>query len=265
MGPKEESHQEIKKSMHKNLPMRALSRVSPAYLPPIVPNTERAVYIFLRPCVQTFKGPYTRYLNLPIRLIYKRTELSHWGFLISTEIPSTDTGPGKKCTLREPWERTSYPLELDVPDLDEAAKGVNVGSFERRFPTTQTTRKKFIYVGTTTLTNDEIQEKAEVVVEFLRREGGYHGIYRNCQHFIEILSSFIFDREGQQIRLPKRADKCLGGVLWLGMWKFRNIGKRVENAREFYQQTRQEKEKLPSCNVATLAEKRLGGETRLYQ
>src|SRR5947207_6748 len=189
MGSKEESPQEIKKSMHKNLPMRALSRVSPDYLPPNLPNTQRTVYILLRPCVQTFKGGCTRYLNLPIRLIYKRTEISHWGFLISTEMPSTDTSPGKKCTLREPWERTSYPLELDVPDLDEAAKGVNVGSFERRFPTTQKNQKKFIYVGTTTLTNDEIQEKAEVVVEFLRREGGYHGIYRHCQHFIWILSS----------------------------------------------------------------------------
>jgi hypothetical protein len=255
MGSKEQFPQELNKSMHKNLPMRALSRVSPDYRPPISPQTQRAVYIFLRPCVQTFKGLCTRYLNLPLRLIYKRTEISHWGFLISTELPSTDTRPGKKCTLKEPWERTCYPVELDVPDLDEAAKGVNVGSFEHLFPTTQTTQKKFIYVGTTTLMNDEIHEKAEVVVEFLRKEGGYHGIYRNCQHFIQILSSFMFDSEGREIRLPKRADQCLGGVLWLGMWKFRDINKRIKNARALYEEALQEKERLSRSDNTTLAER----------
>jgi len=137
------------KSSHKNLPMRVLSRISPSYIPPTSPNAPRAVYIFLRPCIQTFNSRCTRYLNLPLRLIQNRTRVSHWGLLLSSELPSWETQPGDFHTLSSPWEQTSCPLEFDVPELDEAAKTVNVGSFEHKYPTVLQLQKKFVYLGLT--------------------------------------------------------------------------------------------------------------------
>lgn len=237
-------------SSHKALQARVLSRISPSYIPQITSYpVPRAVYIFLRPCIQSFNNRITRYLNLPLRLVHNRTGFSHWGLLISNEIPSTRVQPGEICVLKD-WEKTSFRVELDAPHGDDTKKRANVGSFENKYPTVQPIQKKFIYLGTTMLSNEEIKEKGETVLKSLNREGGYHGLYRNCQHFTEILSSLILDsEENGKRRLPRRADRWCCGLLWVGLWwKFRDMRKRIRRAREFYiQQTVQEKEGLERC------------------
>ena len=218
----------IKESRHKNKPMRLLShfRSAEAINEPSS-NNSRAVYIFRRPCIQTLTGFLTTYLNFCLRPIENYIPLCHWGILISLEHPPPLTKPGQEYKLTKPWSSTSSSYELDVPSLGE--RKIHMGSLERQCPVKNKRSKKLIYLGTTPLSNDEIRELAELMIECLRNEGGYHGLWRNCQHFLVFVASYLCP----DVVLPTTADSMFWGFILLFKHKNRNMEKRIRVARQY--------------------------------
>jgi hypothetical protein len=199
--------------------------------------TPRAVYIFLRPCLQTYRGFITKYLNLIMRLIERRIDFSHWGIILSTEHPPSDVQPGDLYKLKEHWTKTSSSFELHIPQMTAQSANINVGSFERISPTDATwpRQETHMYLGTTTALDEYVASVGTAMVRYMMQEGhGYHGLFRNCQQFVVFMSSFLCPG----ISCPQRADQRLWGVTW--MFKHGNkdvhkdMNKRVEEAREFY-------------------------------
>jgi hypothetical protein len=197
----------------------------------------RAVYIFLRPCLQTCQGFIVKYLNLIVRLFERRINLSHWGIILSTEHPPSQVQPGDLYKLKEDWTKTSSSFELDVPEMTAQSGNVNVGSFERISPTDSSWPRQatHVYLGTTTLSDEYVSTVGMAMVRYMMQEGhGYHGLFRNCQQFVVFMSSFLCPG----ITSPRRADQMFWGVTW--MFKHGNkdihkdMNKRVEEAREFY-------------------------------
>lgn len=195
----------------------------------------RAVYLFLRPCLQTYQGTITKYLNLIHRLFENRISISHWGVTISTEHPPPEIAPGNSYTLRQHWTKTSTSFELNVPGMDNRERKIDVGSCERFTPTdfTYPRQEVHVYLGTTCLSDEQVEDLGELVVRFMVQEGhGYHGIYRNCQQFVLFLGSLM--AMFPEWPLPSRADEMFWGSLWLFKSSNRDIRKRVEQLKEFY-------------------------------
>jgi hypothetical protein len=224
---------EAKQSKHKNLPMRLLSRIhltDGRHAGNGICDSARSVYIFRRTCIQTFQGPATRYLNLCIRLIETYGPFTHWGMLVSTEHPTQDTKAGQACTLRKPWTETGSSFELDVPALGQREPKVNVGSLERFFPTRKTTANKVIYLGTTNLSDEEISALGQIVLDYIQEvEGGYHGLYRNCQHFLMFLAEFVCPG----VKLPKRVDETFGKICLRFKHKSKSTTERIMRAQKY--------------------------------
>ena len=190
-------------------------------------DNSRAVYIFRRPCIQTLRGFLTTYFNICLRPIEHYVPFCHWGILISSEHPPPSTKPGQEYKLTKPWSTTSSSYELDVPALGE--KKVHMGSFERYYPVKNKRSDKLLYVGTTNLSDDEIGELGELVIQCIRNEGGYHGLWRNCQHFSVFMASYLCP----DAVLPTTADALFGGIVLLFKHKHRNTKKRIRIARQF--------------------------------
>jgi hypothetical protein len=203
-------------------------------------NSSRAVYIFCRPCVQTFRGFATRYLNLGLRAIEDYVPFCHWGVLISSEHPPPTKKPGQRHKLRQPWKQTSSSYEMEVPILSERAQKVNVGSLEQYFPTRSKRLKNLIYLGKTTLSDGEVQGLGQMVIEYLEVEGGYHGLVRNCQHFVAFLAQVLFP----DVKLPKRVDEVCGGIPGKLMHAPTGSEERVKKAREYCLQKFAEKSQI---------------------
>lgn len=203
-------------------------------------GSSRAVYIFYRPCIQTFRGFATRYLNLCLRPIEGSVSFCHWGILVSPEHPPMTKKSGQSHKLTQPWKQTNSSYEMEVPALSQNAQKVNAGFLEQCFPTRRRRSKNLIYLGTTTLSDDEITELGQIAVEYLELEGGYHGLLRNCQHFVVILAHMIF----QDVKLPKCVDEVGGGILGKLIHASTKSKERVKKAREYCQRKLVEKTEI---------------------
>jgi hypothetical protein len=229
--PKPQRTKKVKKSKHKGLPMSLKVHRNPVESQNESSPPTRAVYINTRTCLQTFKGYCIRYMNIPVRLAEGYIPLCHWGVLCSTELPPEELKSGQKCTLIQSWKMTSSTYELEIPSLGERQASIHMGSCEERFPAAQRRSKHMIYLGTTTLSDAELQEVGELVLEYLQvAEKGYHGLYRNCQHFVVFLASIVCP----DAKIPKTADSLCGGLFRLFKRKNTNMKKRIENAKDFY-------------------------------
>jgi hypothetical protein len=219
----------IKESRHKNKQMRLLthSRSDKDVNNEMSNNNSRAVYIFRRPCIQTLRGSLTTCFNFCLRPIEDYVPFCHWGILISTEHPPPLTKPGQEHKLTKPWSTTSSSYELDVPAL--GGKKVHMGSFERYCPVKNKRSDKLVYLGTTNLSDDEIRELGDLVIQCIKNEGGYHGLWRNCQHFLVFMASYLCP----DAVLPTTADALLGGIMLLFKHKHRNMKQRIKIARKF--------------------------------
>ena len=218
-----------KKSIHKNQPMRLLTHLcsDKEMNNETSRDNSRAVYIFRRPCVQTLRGFLTIYFNFCLRPIENYVPFCHWGILISSEHPPLSTKPSQEYKLTKPWSMTSSSYELDVPALGE--KKVHMGSFEHYSPVKNKRSDKLLYLGTTNLSDDEIRELGELVIQCIRNEGGYHGLWRNCQHFLVFMASYLCP----DAVLPTTADALFWGIALLFKHKNRNMKKRIKIARKF--------------------------------
>lgn len=175
-------------------------------------NTEaqRAVYIFFRPCIQSLKGPVNKYLNLVVRPMRKYKPFCHWGLFVSSHFPPEGTKAGDEYKPEESLTTCSSAFEMEVVGCRQSGKHANVGCFESVCPTNH--RKiagKVIYVGTTSKSDAELDGTAHIIVDYMNIKGGYHGLYRNCQHFLVFLASMVTNEE----KFPKRADEIFGGIL----------------------------------------------------
>ena len=219
----------IKKSRHKNQSMRLLTHPcsDKEVNNETFNNNCRAVYIFRRPCIQTLRGFLTLYFNFCLRPIERYVPFCHWGILISSEHPPPSTKPGQEYKLTKPWFTISSSYELDVPAI--GVKKAHMGSFERYYPVKNKISDKLLYLGTTNLSDDKIKELGELVIQCINNEGGYHGLWRNCQHFLVFMASYLCP----DAVLPTTADALFGGIILLFKHKHRNMKKRITIARQF--------------------------------
>ena len=229
--PKPQKTKKVKKSKHKGLPVSLKTNLNPVEsLDENSPPT-RAVYLNTRTCLQTFKGYCTKYMNIPICLVEGYIPLCHWGILCSTELPPEGLKSGQKYTLIQPWKLTSSTYELDIPSLGERQESIHMGSCEERFPATPRRSKHMVYLGTTTLSDAELREVGELVLKYLQvAERGYHGLYRNCQHFVVFFASIVCP----DAKIPNTADSLWGGFFRLFKKKNTNMKKRIGNVEQFY-------------------------------
>jgi hypothetical protein len=206
-------------------------------------KTPRAVYIFRRPCIQTFQRLIIRYFNFCLRPVEDIFAFSHWGLVISTEFPSSDTRPGDTYKLLQDIKKTSSTFELHVP-LPEEEKKANVGSLEQYFPIDRTCSDVLMYVGQTNLMDEEIYSLGESAVQILAAEGCYNGIYRNCQHF----SRMMINELCTEVWCPKSIDRLFFGALRLRIFKGRNASmkERIKEFKAFHEAKLVEKETIGS-------------------
>ena len=192
----------------------------------------RAMYITTRTCLQTFCGPFTKYMNIPLRLFEGHIPLSHWTVLFSTELPPDGTRSGQKWKLTESCTFTGSTYELDVPTLGENQANIHMDSCENRFPAATRRSRDVVYLGTTTMSDAELEEVGKLVLEYLQiAEKGYHYLHRNCQHFVVFLASVVCP----EAKIPKTADTLWGGLFSLLKRKNKDITKRITAAKEFYE------------------------------
>jgi hypothetical protein len=85
--------------------------------------------------------------------------------------------------------------------------------------------------------DEEVLELGCYVTEFLKEEGGYDGLYRNCQHFLVCLMSYLCPG----VKLPTRADEICGGILLFLNPSVKNMKKRIKEARKYCDQRLAEK------------------------
>jgi hypothetical protein len=187
----------------------------------------RAVYIWRRNCLQTFKGPTVRYANICVRAVEDFICFSHWGLIISYEHPSKPKS-GHVVKLNRSWKEAGSSFELDVPEL--GGQKIHVGSLERYFPTRLVISDRLIYLGTTILTDGEIRECGQIVVASLEMEGGYHGLWRNCQHWVTFMAGVLCPNA----KLPKRIDQVCGGILKMFKHNSKDEEKRISHIRELW-------------------------------
>src|SRR5271170_4278988 len=111
---KQQKPHKIPKWNYKDVPMTLRAQLNPVEGLDENSHPARAVYINTRTCLQTFKNRYTKYLNIPVRLVERYVPLCHWGILCSTEIPPQGLKSGQKYTPVQPWKSTSSTYELEV-------------------------------------------------------------------------------------------------------------------------------------------------------
>lgn len=187
---------------------------------------ERAVYLARYPCLQTFHSVWTRYLNFLVRPFERFPPFSHWRLVVTPEIPPISLG--SKTRLFPQECRT---IELQVP-RPWGRETPTVGSFDTVFPVQTAAFPDLLYLGTTTMSDVEISQLGEFIVEFMGREGTsgrYHGIFRNCQHFVSLLCSFVCP----SAPLPHRSDQTVFGANRYFKGAKWNFTFRAREARDF--------------------------------
>jgi hypothetical protein len=199
---------------------------------------ERAVLLARHPCLQTFHGVWTRYLNFLVRPFERFPPYSHWRLVLTAEIPSISPG---SLTRSLPKESRTIELQVPVPSEEETP---TVGSFDGLFPIQTAAFPDLLYLGTTTMSDAEISLLGEFIVEFMRCEGTsgrYHGIFRNCQHFVGLLCSFLCP----SAPLPARSDQTMFGAnRWFKGVKW-DFTFRSREARDFVvRRIREERERV---------------------
>ena len=226
-----------KKWLRKDGPMTMRAQLNPVEGLDETSRPTRAVFINTRTCLQSLTNPCTKYLNIPVRLVERYVPCCHWGILCSTENPPQTLKSGQQYTLVQPWKSTSSTFELEVLSSgDERRPRVHMGSCEQRFPAGPRRSKHIIYLGTTTLSDAQLLEVGELVLRYLKTEKGYHGIYRNCQHFAIFFASVVCP----YAKLPKTADSLLWGMLHLFKRKNTDLKKRIKHVTEFYEKERRQ-------------------------
>jgi hypothetical protein len=223
-----------KKTSHRDRVLSVRSEFVPADYHQENP-TVRAIYLSRTPCLQTFHSQWTRYCNFLVRPLEPCYPVSHWGLVVTTEVPAA----GAKRKLKEwPSIRRTIDMQALPPDGDEGAKAT-VGSFDELSPIRRTAFSKLLYIGTTTFSDPEITRLADLVTEFLKEEGQYHGIFRNCQHWIYMLTSILCP----DAKLPTRADEKLS-FFYFFKHSNKNMKERVENAHEYCRRKLEEEERV---------------------
>lgn len=226
----------MKRPMHEFRPMAVKTRLVNSDVG-ISNSGPRAVYLSRRPCLQTFTSFGVCYFNLLLRLLDHRLAFAHWGIIVSKEHPPAKIKAGKTCYLKENIDTTSSSFDFEVKGERENG---NIGSLERYFPTTKNRSKKLIYIGTTTLTDEEIQVIADTACDVMRLEqGDYHGIYRNCQHFAKMLIAELCP----EMKCPKGADHVLWGLAWQFKGRKLPMKDRIAQFQKLYEEKLEEKEK----------------------
>ena len=229
------SHKRMKWN-YKDVPMTLRAQINPVEGLDQNSHPTRAVYINTRTCLQTFKNRYSKYLNIPVRLVERYVPLCHWGILCSTEIPPQGLKCGRKYTLVQPWKLASSTYELEVISSgDETQSKVHMGSSEERFPASPRRSKHIVYLGTTTLSDAQLLEVGELILKYLQTaEKGYHGMYRNCQHFAVFFASIVCP----YTKIPKTADSLVWGFIRLFKRTNTNLKERIMAAKDFYEKER---------------------------
>jgi hypothetical protein len=162
---KSQSRTKMKRSKHKGYPMRLKTHVSQEGTKNMGTPVTRAMYINTRTCLQTFRGYFTRFLNIPVRLMEGHVSVSHCVVMLSTELPPEGYKSGQKYKLKKPWKMTSSTYELDIPRLGEKQASINMGSAQEMLPTTTRHHKNLIYLGTTTMSDEEILGMGELILD----------------------------------------------------------------------------------------------------
>jgi hypothetical protein len=171
-------------------------------------------------------------MNIPLRPFEGYIPFSHWTVLFSTELPPDGTRSGQKWKLTESCTFTGSTYELDIPTLGENQANIHMGSCENRFPAATRRSRDVVYLGTTTMSDAELEEVGKLVLEYLQMaEKGYHCLHRNCQHFVVFLASVVCP----EAKIPKTADTLWGGLFSLLKRKNKDITKRITAAKEFYE------------------------------
>jgi len=170
----------------------------------------RALYLLRAPCLQLFHTKLTRYLNFLVRPFENFAFCSHWILLVTPPIPSFPPGT---ITWSLPLQIIRS-IELQVP-LPSAEQRPTVAPFDEKYPIRKHPLPKLLYLGVTTYSDREISLLGQLIVEYMKAEGGgrYHRVFRNCQHFVAFMMSFLCP----EAPLPTRADQTPLGIS--GMFK----------------------------------------------
>lgn len=81
-------------------------------------------------------------------------------------------------------------------------------------------------------------------------DGGYHGIFRNCQHFVICLTNYIFNVD---VRLPRSADAICGWIMMQLNWGNRSMDKRIRLARNYIDRRQGEKSQNETGGASSVA------------
>lgn len=215
-----------KKTSHRDRALSVRSAFVPADYQQESPAV-RAIYLSRAPCLQTFHSQLTRYCNFLVRPLEPCYPVSHWGLVITPEVPAVGA---KRMIKAWPSIRRTLDMQALPPDGDESGNPT-VGSFDDLSPIRRTPFSKLLYIGTTTFSDPEITRMADLVTQFLKEEGRYHGIFRNCQHWICMLTSIICP----EAKLPRRADEKFP-VFYYFKHSKKDMKERVEKAHEYCRQ-----------------------------
>jgi len=191
----------------------------------------QVVYLARSPCLQTFHSQWTRYFNLVVRPFEAFYPFSHWSLVIT---PQLADGQPSRVSYEWPSRRTELELEAVSPDRDRNTP--TVGSFDKCSPIRNRPFSRLLYLGTTTLSDSEITTIAKLITDYLKNEGTYHGIFRNCQHWIHMVTSIICP----DAKLPLRVDQTGLAIFYLFKHSNRNMKERIEKAQAYYRQRLEE-------------------------
>ena len=191
-------------------------------------TTIRALYLTRSPCLQTFHSQWTRYFNLLVRPLEAFYPLSHWSLVITPKLPD-----GQRSRLSYEWLSRGTELELEAVRSDRDRTKHTVGSFDKCSPIRNRPFSRLLYLGITTLSNPEIITIAELVTEYSKNEGRYHGIFRNCQHWIHMVTSIICP----DAKLLLQVDQT---IFYLFKHSNRDMKERIKKAQEYCRQRLEE-------------------------
>jgi len=213
----------------------------------------RAVYLSLRPCLQSFRGSNIKYLNLFMRPFRNYKPFCHWGIYVSPHFPEQILKSGTDYLPSECLYECSSSFELEVPKcrVNGKKRKPNVGCFEPSCPTKTSARRRVVYIGQTNKSDAEISYIADRIKEYINTHEGYHGLFRNCQHFaIFLLKALCF--EGKH---PSSTDRICGGILGLLNPNSWNMKREMKKFWEFYEKGKPEDpELLRKAQMAAIAE-----------
>lgn len=187
----------------------------------------RAVYLSRTPCLQTFHSHCTRYFNFLVRPLETTFPFSHWSLVITPELPGV---LGSSRSGECPFPRRVIEMGAALPDRKRGEP--TVGSFDSQCPVRNRPYSRLLYIGATILSDPEITKVALLITDYLKEEGRYHGIFRNCQHWIYMLTSILCPNA----KLPRRVDQTQCAIFYLFKHSNKDMQERVEKVNEYCRQ-----------------------------